>query len=95
MADIHFIRQHGLTPKKARAATERIAQELAEEFNLDYEWAGNVLNFSRTGVSGHIEVKKKDVEVLVRLGFLLGALRSRIEREMHRFCDENFGPESN
>lgn len=94
MADIHIARPHGFTPRKARAAAERIAEELAEEFGLEYAWEGNVLNFSRSGVSGHIEVHKKDIEINVKLGFLLGALTARIEREIHRFCDENFGPES-
>jgi len=94
MADIHVIRKHGFPPKKARAATEQIAVKLAEEFSLSYEWAGNVLNFSRSGVSGHIEVHKKDIEIHVKLGFLMGALKGRIEREMRRFCDEKFGQES-
>ena len=32
------------------------------------------------------------VEVYVKLGFLLSALKPRIEHEINRFCDENFGP---
>ena len=44
------------------------------------------------GVAGHIEVGKKDVEVYVKLGFLLIALGPRIAHEINRFCDENFGP---
>ena len=94
MADIHLVRPHGFTPTKARAAAEKIAEELAQEFSVDYEWEDNVLNFSRPGVSGRIEVREKDIEINVKLGFLLGAMKSGIEREMHRFCDENFGPES-
>jgi putative polyhydroxyalkanoate system protein len=44
------------------------------------------------GVAGHIEVGKKEVEIYVKLGFLLMALGPRIESEINRFCDENFGP---
>ena len=50
--------------------------------------------FSDPGLSGEIAVGKKDVEIHVKLGFLLMALRGRIEREIHAFCDENFGAES-
>ena len=39
-----------------------------------------------------IRVGKKEVEVYVKLGFLLMALGPRIEHEINRFCDENFGP---
>jgi hypothetical protein len=34
------------------------------------------------------------VHIRVRLGFLLMAIRPRIEAEIHRFFDENFGPDS-
>lgn len=94
MSEIVVSRAHGLTLKKARAAAENIAADLADEFDIDYEWDGNTLDFSRTGVSGTIVVTKKDVEIRAKLGFLLLALRSRIEHEIHRFLDEEFGPEA-
>lgn len=94
MSDILVRRSHALTPKGARQAAERIAAQLDEEFDLDYEWMDNVLNFKRTGVSGELVVAKKEVHIRVRLGFLLFALKPRIEAEIHRYFDENFGPES-
>ena len=92
MSEIRVTRAHGVTLKRARKGAERIAEELGEEFGLDHEWDGNTLRFQRMGVSGHIEVGKKEVEICVKLGFLLIALRPRIEHEINRFCDENFGP---
>lgn len=94
MSEIVVTRAHGMTLKKARASAEHIAAELAEEFDIEYEWNGNTLEFSRTGVSGSIVVTKKEVEIRARLGFLLMALRSRIESEIHRFLDNEFGPEA-
>ena len=94
MSDILVRRSHALTPKSARQAAERIAAQLDEEFDLDYEWTDNVLNFKRAGVSGELVVEKKNVHIRVRLGFLLLALKPRIEAEIHRYFDENFGPES-
>lgn len=92
MSEIRVCRFHGTTLKKARKGAERIAEELGEEFGLDHEWDGDTLNFQRMGVSGHIGVGKKEVEIYVKLGLLLSALRPRIEAEINRFCDENFGP---
>jgi putative polyhydroxyalkanoate system protein len=92
MSEIKVCRSHGTTLKLARKGAERIAEELGEEFSLNHEWEGNTLLFQRMGVSGHIEVGKKDIEVYVKLGFLLMALGPRIEHEINRFCDENFGP---
>ena len=92
MSEISINRPHHTTLKKARKGAEHIAEELGEEFGISYEWDGNTLHFQRTGVSGHIEVGKKDVDIRVRLGFLLMALGPRIEKEINRFCDENFGP---
>lgn len=93
MSDILIHRVHGMTLKKAKQAAEHIAAELAEEFDIDYAWEGNMLEFSRAGVKGTIAVDKKQVEIHARLGLLLSMLHSKIEREIHRFCDENFGPE--
>ena len=94
MSEIRVSRAHGLSLKKAKAAAERIAAELAEEFDITYGWEGDRLEFERQGVTGSIEVDKKHVEIHARLGLMLSMLRSRIEREIHRFCDENFGPEA-
>ena len=92
MSEIRVCRAHGVTLKRARKGAEHIAEELGEEFGLDHEWDGNTLRFQRMGVAGYIEVGKKEVEIYVKLGFLLIALRPRIEHEINKFCDENFGP---
>ena len=94
MSDIQIRRSHTLTAKGARQAAEKIACQLEEEFDLAYEWDDNVLVFRRSGVSGELIVEKREVHIRVRLGFLLLAIRPRIESEIHRFFDENFGPDS-
>ena len=94
MSDIQIRRKHTLSAKAARTAAEKIASQLEEEFDLAYEWDDNVLVFKRSGVSGELVVEKKEVHIRVRLGFLLMAIRPRIEAEIHRFFDENFGPDS-
>lgn len=94
MSEIQIRRSHTLTARAARLAAEKIAGQLDEEFDLAYEWDDNVLVFKRSGVSGELIVEKREVHIRVRLGFLLLAIRPRIESEIHRFFDENFGPGS-
>ena len=90
MDDIVIYRKHGKTLAEARKSAERMAAELNEEFDLNCAWQGNVLTFERPGVSGKLELDDKEVGVIVNLSFLLTALKPTIEREVHRFFDENF-----
>ena len=90
MDDIVIYRKHGKTLAEARKSAEHMAAELNEEFDLNCAWQGNVLTFERPGVSGKLELDDKEVGVIVNLSFLLTALKPTIEREVHRFFDENF-----
>ena len=94
MSDIQIRRRHNLSAKAAKLAAEKIADQLDDEFDLAYEWDDNVLIFKRSGVSGELVVEKKEVHIRVRLGFLLLAIRPRVEAEIHRYFDENFGPDT-
>ena len=94
MSDILIRRSHTLNAMAARQAAEKIARQLDEEFDLAYEWDDNVMHFKRSGVSGELVVEKKEVHIRVRLGLLLLAIRPRVEAEIHRFFDENFGPDA-
>ena len=91
MSDIDIRRSHSRSLKEARAAIERVAEHLAEKFDVEYGWEGNTMQFSRGGVDGHIAVGAKDIRVTAHLGFLLFALKGPIEREIHRYLDEEFG----
>lgn len=93
MAEIHIRRAHGLTAAKAKKAANKVATSLDEKFELEHEWDEHVLRFKRSGVSGELTLHKKEVEIRVRLGLLLTAIRPTVEKEIHRYFDENFGPE--
>ncbi len=90
MSDIRIRRRHGKSLAEARASAEHMASELNEEFDLSYSWNGNVMRFKRPGVSGDLAVDERDVALSIRLGLLLFTLKPTIEREIHRFFDENF-----
>ena len=78
---IVVLRRHDL----GLARVKRLAETIARRLQNDY--------FRRTGAAGRVTVTKDSFQVRVELGFLLGALHSRIEREVRAFCDEHFGEE--
>lgn len=90
MSDITIRRNHGKTPADARASAEHMAAELKEEFDLSSSWDGDVLRFKRSGLSGELTLDAQEVTLHIHLGFLLSALKPTIEREVHKFFDENF-----
>jgi putative polyhydroxyalkanoate system protein len=90
MHSIDIRRSHSLELAKAKKAVQKVADHIAEKFDVDCEWNGNTLNFHRSGVDGHIKVNPKSIHVFADLGFFLSALRSPIEREIKRYLDEEF-----
>lgn len=90
MSQIDIRHAHSLTKPKARKVVDEVAKKLAERFQMECGWDGDVLNFSRSGVDGHIELGPKDVHVNAKLGFLAGMFKDSIESEIRRVLDEKF-----
>ncbi len=91
MPSIRVERQHSKPLNAAKAAVERVAKNMAERFDVEYEWRGSTLHFERSGVDGHIEVGKHSVLVVANLSFLLSALKGTVERSIHEYIDREFG----
>jgi putative polyhydroxyalkanoate system protein len=90
MADISLQRKHKLGLKKAKEAAQKVADELAEAFDMESEWSGNTLNFERSGVNGQLKVTKDGVSVDAKLGFLLSAFKPKIEEQINKNFDKYF-----
>ena len=90
MASIDILHPHSKSPKQARKAVEDVAKKLSERFDMDYGWDGDTLNFSRSGVDGHIKVDAESVHVFAELGFMLSMLKGPIEAEIRRVLGEKF-----
>lgn len=90
MSAIHLQRRHALGLKKAREAAQKVADDMAESFDIDSEWDGNALRFSRAGVSGSLTVSKDRVVLDARLGLLLAAFKPRIEERLQKDFDRYF-----
>ena len=90
MSRIDIRHPHSLSKAKARKAIEDVARKLAEKFDMDYGWEGDTLNFSRSGVDGHIVLGPDDLHVHAKLGFLTAMFKEPIEGEIKRVLKENF-----
>ena len=84
--DIHHPHVHSVASTKA--AVEQVARAMAAQYGVSHHWDGNSLHFTRSGINGRITVADNDVHVRVDLGFMLGAIKPMIEREIERHLDE-------
>lgn len=80
MPDIDMRRPHALGLEAARAAAERMAEELRRKFGLSGDWSGNTLRFERPGISGALVVAESMVHITATLGFLMKAMKPSIEK---------------
>ena len=90
MSRIDIRHPHSLPKGKARKAIEDVAKKLAEKFDMDYGWDGDILNFSRSGVDGAIELAAQELHVHAKLGFLTAMFKDPIESEIRRVLKEKF-----
>jgi putative polyhydroxyalkanoate system protein len=82
MADISITQAHKLPHDQARAAAQKVADQLADEYEMALEWAGNALHFKRSGVSGKLLLLETEATLEISLDFLLKAFAPTIEQKV-------------
>ena len=90
MSRIDIRHPHALPKAKAKKAIDEVAKKLAERFQMECAWDGDILNFTRSGVDGQIELGKDDLHVHAKLGFLTAMYKDPIESEIKRVLKEKF-----
>lgn len=94
MADIELHRAHGLGLPAARAAADRMAEDLARRFGLRAAWEGDTLHFDRPGVAGLLALTAQDLRLSVSLGLLLKAMKPSIRRAVEGQLDALFAQDA-
>jgi putative polyhydroxyalkanoate system protein len=96
VADIHILRRHTLSLPEARAIALQWADQARDEFGMDCHFehseTADLLQFARAGVKGNLRVDADCFELNAQLGFLLGAFKDKIEREIVKNLDELLSP---
>ncbi len=87
--DIHA--RHDLSHDDAIAAADKLCEELASKFDIDYGWDEDTIHFERLGVHGSISVLKNEIDIKAKLGFMLMMLKDPIEKEIVRHLQQHFG----
>ena len=91
MADIHIHRDHQLGLPKARKVALQWAEQAEAEFDMECTIlegeTSDTVEFSRSGVKGALIVAANHFTLDAKLGFLLGAFSTRIEREIEANLD--------
>jgi putative polyhydroxyalkanoate system protein len=91
MSTIDIRRPHNLPMAQARTVVEQVATRMREKFDMQSEWQGDTLRFSRSGVKGSIAVAPTLIHVTAELGLMLTPLKGMVEQEIRRKLDEHFG----
>jgi putative polyhydroxyalkanoate system protein len=88
MSEINYVRKHNVSLAVAKKIAQKTADDLAEEYDLVSEWNGDTLHFHRSGVEGTMHVTPSEIDLTVKLGFLLRPFRARFEQHIENHLDE-------
>lgn len=90
MSNIDMHAHHSLSREDAQSAANRLAADLAEKFDINWNWSGDHIHFDRPGVDGTITVRESEIRIKARLGLVLMFLKGRIEEEIVSYLSEHF-----
>ena len=86
MPDIRIHREHQLGLAKARKIAWQWAEEVEKKFDMECAVlegeTSDTVQFTRAGVNGRLIVAADHFDLDAKLGFLLGAFKGRIEKEI-------------
>jgi putative polyhydroxyalkanoate system protein len=92
VADISIKRAHHGTLADARKMADKVAVKLEKDYQLKSTWAGDVMNFARSGVNGTLVITTKELHIDIKLGFLAGAFKSTIADAVEKNLDSLVKP---
>ncbi|NMM37847.1 MAG: polyhydroxyalkanoic acid system protein [Glaciimonas sp.] len=84
MADISITQQHTLPHDQARVAAQKVADQMASEYDLSIAWEGDILTFKRSGIDGTLAVQPGQAVLDITLSFMLKGFAALIEEKMSR-----------
>jgi putative polyhydroxyalkanoate system protein len=92
MPQIHIAREHALGLSQARKLAAQWVEQAQGEFGMECEYqegpSADTITFTRSGVSGTVNVSADQFELTAQLGFLLGSYKDRIETQIAQNLDE-------
>jgi putative polyhydroxyalkanoate system protein len=93
MADITIVQPHELSIEDARAAAQRVADQMQADYEMGWEWQGDVLAFKRSGFSGTLALADGEATLELSLGIMLRSFAKKIEEQVTKNMAKVFGVE--
>lgn len=81
MADIDLTQNHTLGKDTAKQKAEGVLQSLGAQYGIKGTWSGDVFNITKP-VEGKFTVTDTTVRVELTLGFMMRAIKGKIEGEV-------------
>ncbi len=91
MPDITLVENHTLSQEEARAVAQKVADQMAADYEMTYAWEGEVLAFRRSGFSGTLALTEGQVQLDIDLGFMLKGFKTKIEQQVGANMRKLFG----
>jgi len=91
MSHIDMRARHTMSEEDAKLASDELASDLANKFDIDYGWEGDDIHFEISGVHGVITVRENEIRIKAVLGLMLIFLKPRIEAEITEVLETHFG----
>ena len=82
MADITIVQTHALSMEDARAAAQKVADQMQADYEMRWEWQDDVLAFQRTGFSGTLALADGEATLKISLGIMLRGFSKKIEEQV-------------
>lgn len=82
MADITIIQDHAMGMDDARAAAQKVADQMVIDYEMVAEWQEDVLSFKRTGFSGTLALTQGSAQLDITLGIMLKGFSKKIEEQV-------------
>ena len=94
MRSINVQRRHQLGQERIRNISENLADEFERKFGINWNWEGSRLMLYHSGASGYLHPFEDAIEISLRLGLSLIALKPIIETALVRRLDEILAEEA-
>ena len=82
MADITIIQDHAMGMDDARAAAQKVADQMVIDYEMVAEWQDDVLSFKRTGFSVTLALTQGSAQLDITLGIMLKGFSKKIEEQV-------------
>lgn len=89
MSHICISRHHTMDREHVRSMTQELGEKLKSKFGGDYRWEGDMVHYKYSGVDAKVSFDESHLEVNVKLGLLMSALKGMIEAEVNKYLDDH------